>query len=152
MLPSLATLDELEVRIGRQDDAARAEAVLRDASNLARDEAKKNWVDDAGAISGVPDVVVTLVLTVARRALENPAGLTSETVGDYTWRREGIEPGVYLTEREIRILRRIAGKSGLWTQATTRIAEDECGTGFVEDQFGCELFPYYALECPDVQV
>lgn len=149
MLPPLATLSELELRAGFQAEAARAEAVLADVSALAREEAGRDWMNNAvtPSVPNPPDVVITVVLKAAKRALENPDGLSSETVGDYTWRKEGTEDGVYLTDRECRILRRVGGKSGLWTQPTTRVAPDECGTGFVDDQFGLEPFPYYKLEC-----
>lgn len=145
MLPPLTTLSELEVRIGPQDEAARAEAVLVDASNLVRDEAGKSWVDDADVVTGVPDMIVTLVLKVAKRAIDNPDGLTGETYPEYAWRKDGAEDGVYLTDKECKIVRRLAGRTGLWTQPTTRRSTD-CDTVFVEDQFGCELFPMYAID------
>lgn len=145
MLPPLATLDELEVRMGQQDEAARAEAVLWDASNLVRSEAGKTWVDDSNVVAGVPDMVVTLVLKVAKRAIDNPEGLIGETYPEYAWRKDGAEDGVYLTDKECRIARRLGGKSGLWTQQTTRRSCDT-ETVFVEDQFGSELFPMYAVD------
>lgn len=145
MLPPLASLDDLEVRAGRQDEVARAEAVLVDASNLVRDEAGKTWVDDLGALAGVPDMVATLVLKVAKRAIDNPEGLTAETYPEYAWRKDGAEDGVYLTDKECKIARRLGGRTGLWTQQTTRRSA-ECDTVFVEDQFGFELFPLYATD------
>lgn len=145
MLPPLATLDELEVRIGQQDEAARAEAVLRDASSLVRSEAGKTWVNDTNVVTGVPDMVVTLVLKVAKRAIDNPEGLTGETYPEYAWRKDGAEDGVYLTDKECRIARKLGGKSGLWTQQTTRRSCDT-DTVFVEDQLGFELFPMYAVD------
>lgn len=145
MLPPLTTLSELEVRTGTQDEAARAEAVLIDASNLVRDEAGKTWVDDAGAVSGVPDMIVTLVLKVSKRALDNPTGLTAETYPEYAWRKDGAEDGVYLTDKECKIVRRLAGRTGLWTQPTTRRSCDD-DTVWAEDQFGSELFPMYAVD------
>lgn len=145
MLPPLTTLSELEIRAGAQDEAARAEAVLVDASSLIRDEAGKTWVNDLGNIADVPDMVVTLVLKVAKRALDNPEGLSGETYPEYAWRKEGAEDGVYLTDKECKIARRLGGRTGLWTQQTTRRSSD-CDTVFVEDQFGCELFPMYAAD------
>lgn len=142
MLPPLATLDDLEVRAGQQDDAARAEAVLADASALIRGEAGKTWVDSLN-VPNPPDQIVTLVLKVAKRALDNPEGLTSETYPEYAWRKDGAEDGVYLTDKECKIVRRCAGKSGLWTQATTKL-DRESDTIFVDDQFGLEPFPMYA--------
>lgn len=147
MLPPLAVLEDLLARAD-VDDETRAEAVLQDASNLIRDEAGKDWVDDLGALSGVPDMIVTLTLKVAKRALENPDGLSGETYPEYAWRKDGAEDGVYLTDKECKIARRSGGKSGLWTQPTTkRSCPTDGDTVWVEDQFGCEPFPMYVNDC-----
>jgi hypothetical protein len=47
---------------------------------------------------------------------------------------------VFLTDGELKILRRATGRRGLWTQPVTR---GDCypNTVFLEDSFGCELFP-----------
>jgi hypothetical protein len=145
MLPPLASLAELEIRAGAQEEAARAGAVLVDASSLIRDEAGKTWVNDLGDLDTVPDMVVTLVLKVAKRAIDNPEGLAGETYPEYAWRKEGAEDGVYLTDKECKIARRLGGRTGLWTQPLTK-RSTECDTVFVEDQFGSELFPLYASD------
>lgn len=64
----------------------------------------------------VPDVVVSICCEAVRRAYDNPQGLTGETVGNYTWRGSGGNGGsLYLTPREQRTLRKIAGKLGVGT-------------------------------------
>lgn len=146
-LPPLASVEELETRSAESYTGAelsRAGAVLVDASNLVRDEAGKTWVDINNVVVA-PDIVVTIVLKVAKRAMDNPEGHSSETMPEYAWRKDGVEDGVYLTDKECRIIRRLAGKTGLWTQATTRVSRDD-GTIWVDDQFGLEPFPMYAAD------
>lgn len=106
----------LEVRLGlpegtlADEDLARAEAALEDASALALAEAPAavaaTWTSNA------PAVVVLVVLKAARREFDNPRGLASESVADHS---VGIAEtsGVYLTAREIAQVRRAArGRSG----------------------------------------
>lgn len=145
-LPLIAEVPQLIELMGpRWPDGqeSRAEGVLRAASNLARGEAGKSWVIDGASIA--PEEAVDIVLGVADRAMDNPDGITSETYPEYVWRRdtgEANEFGVYLTDDETKRLRRLGGKSGLWTQPTTRL--DRCGdTVFVDDQYGCDPFPLY---------
>ena len=113
-LPSLATVDELAARLPDGIDSAdedRAQLLLDDVSALARAEVETDWVDDANALSGVPAVVVTVVLAAARRAWLNPSGFVSETIGSYTYRlADGAAgSGVFLTDEEKRLIRRAAG-------------------------------------------
>ena len=148
MLPPLADVSDLRMRTGEAyegDDRLRAEAVLTDASNLIRDEAGKTWVNTTTNAAEPPDAIFSLALKVARRALDNPEGLTSETHPEYSWRKDGAEDGVYLTERECRICRRNGGKSGLCKKKTTRL-DEENATVWVEDEYGSEPFPMYAIE------
>lgn len=126
VLPAFATVSELAARMpgGLPDDETpRADAALSDASALIRAEAGTDWVDDAGALSGVPDVVVMVAIAVARRALSNPDGLTSESIQDYSraFASNSASADVYLTKGERRVVRQAAGRSGLWTMATTRV-------------------------------
>lgn len=113
-LPSLATVDDLATRLPGGIAAAdedRAQLVLDDVSTLIRAEVETDWVDDAGALSGVPDVVVTVCLAAARRAWTNPNGVLSETIGSYSYRLPdaAVAPGVFLTDEEKRLIRRAAG-------------------------------------------
>lgn len=146
-LPPLVPVDALRERATyTYDDAelGRAEAVLIDASNLVRAEAGNNWVD-ANGVPNPPPVIETIVLRVAQRAMDNPEGLSSATMPEYAWRKEGVEDGVYLSDKECRIVRRTAGKSGLWTQPLTRDGNDS-DTVWVDDSFGAEPFPLYAAD------
>lgn len=86
MLPPLATLPQLEARLGRtltvQADIDRANALLEDASSLVRFEAGEDWVDpDTGALTAVPDVATTITLAASVRAWFNPAQVQSEQLG-----------------------------------------------------------------------
>lgn len=129
-----ALLPELEARLGikalRGTDAARAEAVLADAMQLV-------LAAVGSAITDPPQLAVTaVVLSVARRAYLNPAGVLSETVGPYTVRYGDDSPsGVYLTAAEQAILGRLrSGGHGLWSLSTTR-GDDYLMTLYVGDQW-----------------
>lgn len=52
-----------------------------------------------------------VALEAAARAYRNPEGATSETIDDYTFRRDGATSsgGVYLTPSEMALLRGLAG-------------------------------------------
>lgn len=145
MLPPLVPLEDVEARLGRVfdlDEQERPLAVLADASALVRAEAGRTWVgEDTNVVIGVPDAIQAVVLRVAIRAIEHPEGFVSESGGDYTYTRRGVEDGVYLTDREERIIRRAVGKSGLWTQPVERGDIAACNTGWVYDQYGLEPFP-----------
>lgn len=143
MIP-LADTTDLEARLGRtfsESEFVRAVAVLEDVSSLARDVAGRTWLNEAGdALEGLPATVRAVVLKSAERAMRNPDGFSAESGGDYSYQRVGVQDGVYLTEREEKLIRRAIGRTGLWTQPVTR-SDEHLTTGFVEDQFGSELFP-----------
>lgn len=151
-LPPLAEVADLEVRLRRAltgEETAAAAAALADASSLVRAEGRQDWWTEAGGLT-VPDAVVTVVLTAAKRAFDNPDGVVSETVGPFTRRRsDDSASGAYLTEEEKAIVRRYRATSpGLWTQRTTREDPNNEGstTVFLEDSYGCELFPAASTE------
>jgi hypothetical protein len=140
----LATIPELEARLGRVLTGAeldRANGLLDDASALVRDVAGKTWIDPGtGLLEPVPGSIRWVVLRAAERAIRNPQGFSSESAGDYSYQRTGVEPGVYLTEGEEKAIRKAIGKTGLWTQPVTR-GDEYLHTVWGEDQFGAELFP-----------
>lgn len=140
----LASVADLEARLGRTflgGEAARAIALLDDASALARDVAGVTWIDpETDELLVVPGSVRWAVLRAAERAVRNPEGYSAESAGDYSFQRTGVQPGVYLTEAEERAIRRSRGRSGLWTQPVTR-GEDYYSTVWMEDSYGCELMP-----------
>jgi hypothetical protein len=82
---------------------------LRDIS-VAADESAALYVDMAnglvedvtGMLDPIPTRVKAITLEVAARAWRNPNGYSSETVDDYTYRRDADTraAGVYLTESE----------------------------------------------------
>lgn len=145
MLPALATVTDLEARLGLDPESltggelGRAQAALADASALVRLEGGQTWVDDAGALTA-PDAIVRVTLGAAHRNYVNPDGVVQESVGPFARRLSDQSTGVYLTKAELDIVRRFRPTSGLWTLRTQR---DECsdGTIWYEDSFGFELFP-----------
>jgi hypothetical protein len=59
-------------------------------------------VDEIGAVADpVPSGVLAVALEATARAYRNPDGVSSETIDDYTVRRDGSAPGVYLTGAEV---------------------------------------------------
>jgi hypothetical protein len=145
----LADVAGLEARLGRTltgDELVRAMAVLEDATALVRGEVGFDvWADPDTGITiyaDVPGSVRGVVWRAAERAMRNPGGFSSESSGDYSYQRNAVAgPGVYLTEGEIRILRRATGRRGLWTQQVTR-GDEFANVVFLEDSYGCELIPY----------
>lgn len=117
-LPPLATFEQFVDRLGytpEGDEADRALARLVDASELIRDEAEEDWVDESEVLETVPRRVQSICIDAALRAFTNDEALTQRSIGDSSksWdrsRREGGEM-VYLTEAEKRAVRKAAGKS-----------------------------------------
>jgi hypothetical protein len=152
MLPALADLADLEVRLGLAEgtladaDAARAEAALDDASALAREEARRDFLDEDG-LPDAPDAVVRVVLAAALRNYTNPNAEISQTAGPFSRTLKASETGVYLTEAEYAICRRYREKetSGLWVLRTTRNDAAD-NTEWAQDQFGAELFPIGTID------
>lgn len=68
--------------------------------------------DTTGALDPVPTRVKAITLEVAARAYRNPQGFSSESVDDYTYRRDSAtrQAGVYLTAAESSELLTLAGK------------------------------------------
>lgn len=105
---SFVTYEEFEVRYGGTvpaGDKDRIEALLADACALIED-----LTDDTYEASGVPQTLVAIAVTAARRAYDNPSGLTSETIGSYSWSGGG-GAGVYLTLAEQKMILKAVGRS-----------------------------------------
>jgi len=87
------------------------EALLVDACGLVED-----LIGDTYTASTVPVTTVAAICASVRRAYDNPSGLVSETIGDYTWRTAfsgtsaAGKSGIYLTPEERRNVRRAAGQ------------------------------------------
>lgn len=146
-LPPLAEVDDLLLRLGREAfgdlEEARAEAVLNDASEFVREESGSLWLDPLDLTKvKAPRIVQVITVRVAERATRNPEGFSSESAGDYSYQRNGAvgEGGLYLTERELKMLRKAGGKTGMWNQQITR-GEEWDETEWVPDQYGCDPIP-----------
>jgi hypothetical protein len=125
MPPPLATLEQLGARLGvvfpvdvngmpTTPDGLRAGAALNDASALVRTVAGEDWLDENGDLEAVPPTIQTVTLSVASRAYMNPQGAVQATVGDasVTYSRGG-EGTVFLTNAEVRLIRKAMGLSAL---------------------------------------
>lgn len=95
-LPSLATVPDMEARLGHTIDdpneQVRAQALLDDASALIRFEANRTWMDDTvdpPVLGAVPDFVVSLTAQAALRGWYNPAGIESAQLGAVSVRYGG---------------------------------------------------------------
>lgn len=118
-LPALASIVDLNSRLPAElsnvDDESRAQAALDDASALVRQEAGLTWVDALNVLTTVPDVVVTITLEVARRALNRSFVYGAENEDDR-------DRGLFLKASEKRILNSFTATThaGLRVIDTTR--------------------------------
>lgn len=104
-------LFELERRLGIPEgsldgsERARAEDAIHDACTLVRAELPLTRLAQWIGTDAVPDIVPTIAIRAARREFENPQGYVSTSAGDAS-ARLGIVTGAFLTDDEIRQLRR----------------------------------------------
>lgn len=76
-----------------------------DTATLLADLVEGLIVGEIGAVAApVPSRVLAVALEATARAYRNPDGVSSETIDDYTIRRDPSTAGVYLTDQEIRRL------------------------------------------------
>lgn len=111
-MAALITVEQLLTRPGFDGvDEAQAAAVLDDVSALVVQIAD---LATAWTAETVPAAVVPVIVSMARRGLSNPRGLTGEQLGDYGWQAQGGggSSSLYATRREERIIRRAAGRLG----------------------------------------
>jgi hypothetical protein len=74
--------------------------------------------------------VVTVVCQSAARAVRNPEGYSSETAGQYTYRYgDPAITGVYLSDDERTLLRKLSGRHGLRSTRTPYGAGEHLDTG-----------------------
>jgi hypothetical protein len=122
-LPPLAPLETLTRKLGITPDdlpageAARGEHLLREASELIREIAGTDYVDDDGVLTAVPRRVSMICTAAAFRAFNNPEGLSQRSIGDSSKsydraQREGGED-VYLTTAEKEAVRRTSGNNSM---------------------------------------
>jgi hypothetical protein len=110
MLPPLATIADLEARIGHviadADEQARAGALLNDASALVRMAAHDDYMEDDGITLGVvPDICVTITASAALRGWYNPAGIEAAQLGAVSVRYGG----AWLSQAERDLLGQLIG-------------------------------------------
>lgn len=112
MAPPLATIAELEARLGRPvatDELTLATAALADASALVRAYGLP-WATPATA----PEVAVSITLAAAERRVRNPGGYRMEMEGSYQYQLPASAPiGVALTKAEIALLAQLSGRGGI---------------------------------------
>ena len=105
-LPSLATVFDLERRLGSTvDDAAQAQALLDYASALIRSEAGRLFVDVHGELTDLPDGVPEVCVEMVYRAVTNPGGVTQDTTGPFSVSfGSDAAQRIYMTKGDRRIL------------------------------------------------
>jgi hypothetical protein len=121
---ALITVEQYGLRVGVDYDA-------EDSSPSAEQEQIEAFIDDASALvvqiafsdadnewetpDDTPAAVIPVVVSMVRRAIENPRGLSGEQLGDYQWQAgQGISSAtIYATRREERIIRKAAGLASL---------------------------------------
>lgn len=117
-LPPLASVEQLSRKLGYTPEGGeydRAASILDEASELIRDKGGKTWTTSTGALESVPNRVRTICVAAAYRAFTNPEALSQRSIGDSSksYDRSGREGGeaVYLTDDEVRRIRKAAGTS-----------------------------------------
>lgn len=124
------------------EDVVWAALVLDAVSAFVRQEAGQAW----DPVVDVPATARAVTLQVAARVYRNPhaASSWSKTRGPFGEQITFANPvavGLYLTKDDKAALG-IRGKSGLWTQATTR--GETCGFTYYVPTEGGPPFPWYA--------
>lgn len=122
-LPTLATVDDLERRLGQPiSDRDQAEALLEYASALIRGYTGRTYVDDDGdLVDPLPDGVTQVCVEMVFRAITNPSGVTQDTAGPFSvsFGSEAAQR-VYLQSSEKDELAPIRRRGGLGVISTTR--------------------------------
>lgn len=123
-LPPLASVERLGRKLGYLPEGGeyiRAAHILDEASELIRDKASRTWTTDAGALEDVPRAARVICIAAAFRAFTNPEALSQRSIGDSSksYDRAGLGGGeaVYLTDEELRRIRKAAGSSS-WQSVT----------------------------------
>lgn len=103
---------DLASYLGSAIDPARADFLVTLANDLV--------TEVYGSATPAPARVRAITVEVAARAYRNPGGFSSETIDDYTYRRDADtrQAGVYLTDDERSQVERLAGvrsSSGAFT-------------------------------------
>lgn len=125
-LPPFASVEELETRLMVSLDsaqAAQAQALLENASNLIRGVTGKSWVDDDGALEGSQRhlaILHSVTVEMVKRAATNPEGAVQQTAGPFNVSFGQVAAdNLWLTALERKALTGL-GRPKLWAQPTTR--------------------------------
>lgn len=112
----LASLADLEERLADPvDNRVRAEALLRDASAVVRQEGGTTWLDANGALLAVPDLIVAITVAMVQRVLTNPDQVEAESIDNYSTTYGNSSSDLYLKAAERRAIRRVTGRSSVGT-------------------------------------
>ncbi|MCZ0973159.1 hypothetical protein O1L55_20695 [Streptomyces albulus] len=108
-----ASVDDLEARLSGpfvdEADRARAKALLEDATAVMLE--RLDWPEIPDGCK-IPSILRTTCLSIALRVYNNPMGITSESMGDYSYRRAANSvAGMSLLPQEIEVLEKYRRKS-----------------------------------------
>ena len=112
MLPSLASVEDLEARMGRTLDSTRAQSLLSAGSTRIRAFTGRVWVDSDGpqATEFQLEVVREVCVSYAQRVYSNPDGATQQTSGPYSKSvRDWSAAGPRLSPEEMADLEQVRG-------------------------------------------
>lgn len=118
-MADLASVNDLQVLMKRtfsSDDLAQANLVLMIVSSWARVASGQDWPD---APAGVPQDVVSVVLTASRREILFPDRITQETMGPFAVTYADPPPGFWLPG-EAAILKRFRKSAGMFVVSSGR--------------------------------
>lgn len=113
-MAGLVTVDFVTARPGFAGvDETELQATIDDASALVVLACKPNL--DTATDADCPPAVAAVLVNMCRRGVGNPRGAQSETLGDYSYAMasEGGVPTIYLTRRELKIVRKATGTLGV---------------------------------------
>lgn len=108
MSHDLITQPELEARLGYTPaNTDQIDALITDASALVRLVAGTDFHDDDGNEITTPPALLSILTNMIRRGLENPRGLATESIDDYSYStHQGQSFQIYPTRNEKRLIRR----------------------------------------------
>lgn len=117
---ALVTVADVEARLGRTFAGAertRADALVADVTALVRSRIPD--VDSRAADTNYAALLVAVLAKAVVRVLQNPEGLQSETVGEYSYTRANTEvAGVWVPEDDLVMLGADDKSAGAFTIQT----------------------------------
>lgn len=123
-MTSLVTPGFVTTRLGEtvtSTELTQIAAFIEDASGMVLDVGNPDWdPDDNDNLP--PAAVKSVVFQMVRRALKNPDGFQTESIGDYRYGRDESVAvgGVMMTKDEYNTVRRAAAKSNVSTVGVRR--------------------------------